>query len=126
MGRHWPDGRGVFHNKGENLFVWVGEEDHLRIVSMQGSRDKPSEEGKDIKEVTTRFIRACDEVQKVLKAEGADFMHNDHLGWVHMPIKPWHRPSCRNHGDAPKGLCHGVLQKALLSHGTSDAWHGRC
>jgi len=82
MGRHWPDGRGVFHNKGENLFVWVGEEDHLRIVSMQGSRDKCTEEGKNIKEVTARFIRACDEVQKVLKAEGADFMHNDHLGWV--------------------------------------------
>merc|ERR1712224_238820 len=70
------------HNEAQNLFVWVGEEDHLRIVSMQGSRDKPSEEGKKIKEVTARFIRACDEVQKVLKAEGADFMHNDHLGWV--------------------------------------------
>merc|ERR1712010_444822 len=39
-------------------------------------------EGKCIKEVTARFIRACDEVQKVLKAEGSDFMHNDHLGWV--------------------------------------------
>jgi len=82
MGRHWPDGRGVFHNNGENLFVWVGEEDHLRIVSMQGSRDKPSAEGKDIKAVTARFMRACDEVQKVLKANEADFMHNDHLGWV--------------------------------------------
>merc|ERR1712147_415202 len=82
MGRHWPDGRGVFHNNDANLFVWVGEEDHLRIVSMQGSRDAPSVEGKNIKEVTARFIRACDEVQKVLKAEGADFMHNDHLGWV--------------------------------------------
>merc|ERR1712070_290592 len=82
MGRHWPDGRGVFHNNDANLFVWVGEEDHLRIVSMQGSRDAPSAEGKNIKEVTARFIRACDEVQKVLKAEGSDFMHNDHLGWV--------------------------------------------
>merc|ERR1719472_490110 len=82
MGRHWPDGRGVFHNNDANLFVWVGEEDHLRIVSMQGSRDAPTPEGKNIKEVTARFIRACDEVQKVLKAEGSDFMHNDHLGWV--------------------------------------------
>merc|ERR1719352_578862 len=82
MGRHWPDGRGVFHNKGKNLFVWVGEEDHLRIVSMQGSRDRPTEEGKRIKEVTARFMRACDEVGKVLKAEGTSFMHNDHLGWV--------------------------------------------
>merc|ERR1712070_656826 len=82
MGRHWPDGRGVFHNDNNNLFVWVGEEDHLRIVSMQGSRDAPSAEGKNIKEVTARFMNACAEVQKVLKAEGADFMHNDHLGWV--------------------------------------------
>merc|ERR1711865_385704 len=82
MGRHWPDGRGVFENEGKNLFVWVGEEDHLRIVSMQGSRETPSPEGKNIKEVTARFMNACAEVQKVLKAEGADFMHNDHLGWV--------------------------------------------
>merc|ERR1711937_505846 len=82
MGRHWPDGRGVFHNDAKNLFVWVGEEDHLRIVSMQGDRAKPTPEGKQIKDVTARFIRACDEVQKVLKAEGKDFMHNSHLGWV--------------------------------------------
>merc|ERR1711937_761941 len=82
MGRHWPDGRGVFHNDNKNLFVWVGEEDHLRIVSMQGSRDKPTPEGKQIKEVTARFMRACEQVKKVLKDNGSDFMHNDHLGWV--------------------------------------------
>merc|ERR1711865_973652 len=82
MGRHWPDGRGVFENKLKNLFVWVGEEDHLRIVSMQGSRGGPTPEGKQIKDVTARFMKACNEVEKVLKAEGADFMHNDHLGWV--------------------------------------------
>merc|ERR1711959_166069 len=70
MGRHWPDARGVFHNDAKNLFVWVGEEDHLRIVSMQGSRERPTPEGKQIKEVTARFMRACDEVQKVLKAAG--------------------------------------------------------
>jgi len=82
MGRHWPDGRGVFENDQKNLYVWVGEEDHLRIVSMQGSRDKPTAEGKNIKEVTARFIRACDEVKKVLEEEKTSFMHNSHLGWV--------------------------------------------
>jgi len=82
MGRHWPDGRGVFENTKKNLFVWVGEEDHLRIVSMQGSRDGPTPEGKQIKEVTSRFMQACAEVEKVLKAEGTSFMHNEHLGWV--------------------------------------------
>jgi len=82
MARHWPDGRGVFHNKDSNLFIWVGEEDHMRIVSMQGDLTKPTEKGKQIKEVVARFMRACEEVQKVLKAAGKDFMHNDHLGWV--------------------------------------------
>merc|ERR1711924_409887 len=82
IGRHWPDGRGVFHNDNKNLFVWVGEEDHLRIVSMQGSRDGPTPEGKQIKEVTARFMRACEQVAKALKDNGSDFMHNDHLGWV--------------------------------------------
>merc|ERR1719375_251151 len=82
MARHWPDGRGVFHNDSKNLFVWFGEEDHLRIVSMQGSRDGPSPEGKNIREVTARFMRACDEVQVVLRASGYDFMHDRNLGWI--------------------------------------------
>merc|ERR1719218_96491 len=82
MGRHWPDGRGVFHNDEKTLFVWFGEEDHLRIVSMQGKRSAPSPEGKDIREVTARFMRACHAVQQVLKAEGFDFMHNPNLGWI--------------------------------------------
>merc|ERR1712188_173518 len=34
-GRHWPDARGIFHNEAKNFFVWVNEEDHIRIVSMQ-------------------------------------------------------------------------------------------
>lgn len=51
MGRHWPDGRGIFCNDNRNLFVWLCEEDHLRIVSMQGDRSKPTKEGKQIKEV---------------------------------------------------------------------------
>jgi len=82
MGRHWPDGRGVFENQGKNLFVWVGEEDHMRIVSMQGLRERPTPEGKKFKEVVARFIRACDAVADVLKTHGADFMHSKHLGWI--------------------------------------------
>jgi creatine kinase len=82
MGRHWPDGRGIFCNDARNLFVWCCEEDHLRIVSMQGSRKEVTPAGKQIKEVFARFIRACDEVQKVLKEEGYDFMHSQHLGWI--------------------------------------------
>merc|ERR1712025_41584 len=49
-------------------------EDHMRIISMQ--------KGDNIKQIFARFATACNEIQKVLKAEGYDFMHNDHLGWV--------------------------------------------
>lgn len=82
MGRNWPDARGVFHNDAANLFVWVNEEDHLRIVSMQGSRDGPTPEGKNMREVVARFIMACDQVEKSLKGNGAKFMHNNHHGFV--------------------------------------------
>ena len=45
-----------------------------------GTRSGPTPEGKNIKEVFARFIRACDAVQAVLKEEGYDFMHSEHLG----------------------------------------------
>merc|ERR1719387_2309128 len=82
MGRHWPDGRGIFCNDARNLFVWMNEEDHMRIVSMQGSRAQCTPEGKNMKEVFARFIRACDIVQSVLKEKGYDFMHSAHHGWI--------------------------------------------
>jgi creatine kinase len=73
-GRHWPDARGIFHNNDKNAFVWVNEEDHMRIVSMQV--------GDDIQSVFARFVRVSQAVQEVLKEEGADFMHSDHLGYI--------------------------------------------
>jgi len=74
MGRHWPDSRGIYHNKAENFFVWINEEDHMRIISM--------EKGDCIRKIFVRFALACNKVEEVLKAEGYDFMHNDHLGYI--------------------------------------------
>lgn len=73
-GRHWPDARGIFHNDAENFFVWVNEEDQMRIVSM--------EKGASIVAIFTRFANATKAIQDVLKAEGYDFMHNEHLGFI--------------------------------------------
>ncbi|CAD7973027.1 unnamed protein product [Amoebophrya sp. A120] len=73
-GRHWPDARGIYHNDAENFFVWVNEEDQLRIVSM--------EKGDNITAIFTRFANATKAVQDCLKSEGYDFMHNDHLGFI--------------------------------------------
>merc|ERR1712164_160030 len=46
----------------------------MRIISM--------EKGDNIKKIFVRFATACNEIQDVLKAEGYDFMHNDHLGFI--------------------------------------------
>jgi creatine kinase len=73
-GRHWPDARGIFHNDAENFFVWLNEEDQMRIVSM--------EKGDNIGAIFNRFCNATKAVQECLKGEGYDFMHNDHLGFI--------------------------------------------
>jgi len=73
-GRHWPDARGIFHNEDKNFFVWINEEDHMRIISM--------EKGDNVVNIFRRFAKATEVVAKVLKEAGYDFMHNDHLGYV--------------------------------------------
>ena len=35
MERDWPEGRGFFANQSNTFIVWVNEEDHLRIISME-------------------------------------------------------------------------------------------
>jgi len=73
-GRHWPDARGIFHNEARNFFVWINEEDHSRIISM--------EKGDDVRAIFVRFAKATSVIAEVLKSMGKDFMHNDHLGYI--------------------------------------------
>jgi len=74
MARDWPDGRGVFLNKDKTLIVWVNEEDHARIVSMQ--------KGGDIEAVWKRFCNACNNIEKIMKGDGFEYMYSDHLGYL--------------------------------------------
>merc|ERR1719454_1173259 len=39
MARDWPDGRGVYLNNDKTFILWVNEEDHMRLVSMQKGGD---------------------------------------------------------------------------------------
>merc|ERR1712224_343886 len=73
-GRHWPDARGIFHNDAQNFFVWVNEEDQMRIVSM--------EKGDNVKAIFKRFANATKAVQESLESDGYGIMHNDHLGYI--------------------------------------------
>jgi len=67
--RYWPSGRGIFHNKNKTFLVWVNEEDHLRIISM--------EPGGDVGRVLDRLIRGVKIIEKQ-----APFSRHDRLGWL--------------------------------------------
>lgn len=74
MARDWPDARGIWHNDAKNFLVWINEEDHLRIISM--------EKGGDISGVFHRWCRGINEVEKFMKKAGHEYMWNEHLGFV--------------------------------------------
>ncbi|XP_068214770.1 arginine kinase-like [Palaemon carinicauda] len=67
--RFWPDGRGIFLNADNSLVIWVNEEDHLRIISMQ--------EGGNLSEVYSRFVRAVTALGDQLP-----FSSSEHLGFL--------------------------------------------
>lgn len=68
--RYWPNGRGIFHNKNKTFLVWVNEEDHLRIISMQP--------GGNVGQVLDRLIRGLKGIQQ----GGIQFSRDDRLGWL--------------------------------------------
>lgn len=74
MARDWPDGRGIWHNENKNFLVWVNEEDHTRVISMQ--------KGGNIRDVFTRFCNGLNKVEALIKDAGYEFMWNEHLGFV--------------------------------------------
>lgn len=67
--RYWPSGRGIFHNKGKTFLVWVNEEDHLRIISMQN--------GGNVGQVLERLNKGIKIIQSQLP-----FSRDERLGWL--------------------------------------------
>jgi creatine kinase len=74
MARDWPDARGIWHNDAKTFLVWVNEEDHLRVISMQ--------KGGDIKGVFKRFCEGLTKIETLMKERGHSYMWNEHLGYV--------------------------------------------
>lgn len=72
--RDWPSGRGIFHNAEKNFLVWINEEDHMRVISM--------EQGGNIVNVFERWVKGVKAVEDSIKNSGCEFMHNEHLGFI--------------------------------------------
>jgi len=69
MLKDWPVGRGIFYNKAKTFIVWVNEEDHLRVISMQ--------KGFNLEAVVKRLFQALNIIGKELV-----FQKDTHLGFL--------------------------------------------
>ncbi|KAE9416120.1 hypothetical protein Angca_004081, partial [Angiostrongylus cantonensis] len=67
--RFWPTGRGIFHNEKKTFLVWINEEDHLRIISMQP--------GGDVGAVLGRLIKGLNYI-----SSKTTFARHPRLGWL--------------------------------------------
>lgn len=74
MARDWPDARGIWHNDDKNFLVWINEEDHYRVISMEKSAN--------MRAVFQRFCDGINKVESLIKKDGYEFMWNEHLGYV--------------------------------------------
>ncbi|KAI3420986.1 hypothetical protein GPALN_014613 [Globodera pallida] len=67
--QHWPAGRGIYYNAKKTFLIWVNEEDHLRIISM--------ESGGNVQSVFERLIKGVKAIEAKLP-----FSRDDRLGWL--------------------------------------------
>ncbi|RXN21191.1 creatine kinase S- mitochondrial isoform X1 [Labeo rohita] len=74
MARDWPDARGIWHNNEKTFLIWINEEDHTRVISM--------EKGGNMKRVFERFCRGLKEVERLIQERGWEFMWNERLGYI--------------------------------------------
>jgi len=72
MERDWPHARGIYHNEAKNALVWVNEEDHLRIISM--------EKGNNIRAVFDRFAGLVNAVEATCKDAGKGLEISEEYG----------------------------------------------
>ena len=69
LARHWPHGRGIYHNHDKTFLVWLNEEDQLRIISMQ--------QGGDVVEVFSRLVTAMQKIEAKVP-----FAYSERLGYI--------------------------------------------
>ena len=67
--RFWPTGRGIFINLTKTFCVWINEEDHIRIISMQ--------EGGNLKTVYARMLKGLNYLTSKI-----EFNRSDRLGFL--------------------------------------------
>ncbi len=65
----WPLNRGIFMNRNKTFVVWLNEEDHVRIISIQ--------KGANVKQVYARLVKGLQTLEK-----SVEFVHHERFGYL--------------------------------------------
>lgn len=65
----WPYNRGIYLNRSKTFVVWINEEDHIRIISIQ--------KGSNLKQVYSRLVKGIKKLEKTLK-----FVYHEKFGYL--------------------------------------------
>ena len=75
MGRDWPEGRGVFCNQEKTFVIWLNQEDHMKVISMERSNN--------VKKAFSRLVRGVKALAFYMKEEsGREFSVSDKHGYI--------------------------------------------
>ena len=64
-----PHSRGIYLNRSKTFVVWINEEDHIRIISIQ--------KGSNLKQVYSRLVKGIKKLEKTLK-----FVYHEKFGYL--------------------------------------------
>ncbi|MES1916954.1 MAG: hypothetical protein MHM6MM_008722, partial [Cercozoa sp. M6MM] len=73
-GKTWPTGRGVFRTTDDSLICWVGEEDSMKLISM--------ERGTDFAGAFARLVRGIKLLEIGLQEQNKNFEFDKNLGYI--------------------------------------------
>ena len=68
--KDWPEGRGVFHNREKTFWLWINEEDQLRVISLEFF-DNP-----------IGVYARVDKALRSLENSGIKFAKDENLGYL--------------------------------------------
>ena len=69
---NWPDARGIFQAP-NNTYIWVNEEDHLRIFS--------SSPGGDLRQCYVNVVNLTNAIQSIAQSLNIEFAKCEKLGY---------------------------------------------
>jgi len=73
----WKEGRGIWHDRTNNLLILINEEEHIKIISHQFRDDLDH-----VFETHTRVECLLFEIESLLMKNGYQFMRNVNYGYL--------------------------------------------